>query len=544
MTRNQFEIFNREHIFENFSYNHDVFPELQKCENPEIQEFFSHCKNEEINYKRDPQFVIELINEQFPSTKQYYKIQLFLSQIFMDVADSLSTSTYKKRTYEKFAEKYLEQSKQSEQNCESTSHISYLIDNENTDNNIKECEKNFSEYDDSNFLLMKGNFESREKIDEALQTFKDGTKIFPDDVRFNNNLANMYVANGDLNSAYDTLSGTLNRNQKEIRINRSTLYNNLGCICSLMDEKDKAIQYFLDSISNNKKNFRAWYNSGIFHNSHNDLRQGLDCFKKAYLQNKTHPKIGIHYVLSLLENGKKTRGLSIFKRLEPEENELFTQARRMIDGNDYYDKDGFYHQDKPHSEMEFKIKSLIDIQHKILKNLEKNLYNNHEKDAQLFQRVVTAMQERNDKEARILSNELAEIRKVTKIIEADWGFISRINLSDLKIKDIKELGEIGLFLITRLESIIKMGKHLSDDATVKQIELLRAKLSEFLQDKGLPTIESKVLSSPEFKKFGNPITKIYVDETVNFLEGSTKEFDNFRRKLDFQNNLEAEYFDR
>ena len=154
------------------------------------------------------------------------------------------------------------------------------------------------------------------------------------------------------------------------------------------------------------------------------------------------------------------------------------------------------------------------------------------------------MKKRNYKEARILSNELDEIRKETKIIEADWGFISRINLSDLKIKDIKQLGEIGLFLITRLESIIKMGKHLSDDATVKQIELLRAKLSEFLQDKGLIAIESKVLSSPEFKKFGNPITKIYVDETVNFLEGSTKEFDNFRRKLDFQNNLEAEYFDR
>ena len=548
MTRNQFEIINREHIFQNFSYEHDVFPELEKCKNPEIQEFFSRCKNEKINYKKDPQFVIELINEEFPNTKQYYKIQLFLSQIFMDIADSISISQYKKRTYEDFAEKYLEQSKQSEQNCESISHISYLLDNEDTDNNIIECEKNFREYNDSNFLLMKGNFESREKVDEALQTFKDGTKIFPDDIRFYNNLANMYIANDDFNSAYHILIDEIEHTIKETDFNKSIIFNNLGCTCSLMDKQEIANKYFSTSVLFNKKNFLAWYNAGIFHNSHNDIQKGVDCLKKAYTQNKTHPKIGIRYVLSLLETGQKTKGLAIFKSLENDDSEFFKQARRTIEGVvDKFDHNGFaisYNNNKSNLKIESKLKTLIDIQHKILQNLEKNLYTNHERDAQLFQRVVTAMQQHDTSTSRVLSNELAEIRKITKIIEADFGFISRINLSDLKTNDPKALHEIGLFLIRNLQLIIKAGNPLENIDTVNQMKLFNNKLIEFINEKLSQTQitkQSELISLSEPETTPHSFDNIDVDQFADILKRNQAAFDIV--KIEIDKKFDANDFD-
>ena len=133
---NQFEILLKENIVQNYSYTHDIYPELKKCNNHDIQKFCNRCEIEDINYKRDPTFIIDIIKEDFSSTIDYYKIQLFLSQLYKDIADGIIFNETKKNTYEKFSRTFFEKSKETEKDCKDVSYISYQIENNETEKNI------------------------------------------------------------------------------------------------------------------------------------------------------------------------------------------------------------------------------------------------------------------------------------------------------------------------------------------------------------------------------------------------------------------------
>ncbi len=62
----------------------------------------------------------------------------------------------------------------------------------------------------------------------------------------------------------------------------------------------------------------------------------------------------------------------------------------------------------------------------------------HERDAQLFQRVVTAMQQHDTNTSRVLSNELAEIRKVTKMLGNARMALEQVQL---RLTTIHDLGD-------------------------------------------------------------------------------------------------------
>ena len=61
-----------------------------------------------------------------------------------------------------------------------------------------------------------------------------------------------------------------------------------------------------------------------------------------------------------------------------------------------------------------------------------------ERDAQLFQRVVTAMQQHDTSASRVLSNELAEIRKVTKMLGNARMSLEQVQL---RLTTIHDLGD-------------------------------------------------------------------------------------------------------
>jgi division protein CdvB (Snf7/Vps24/ESCRT-III family) len=61
-----------------------------------------------------------------------------------------------------------------------------------------------------------------------------------------------------------------------------------------------------------------------------------------------------------------------------------------------------------------------------------------ERDAQLFQRVVTAMQQHDTSTSRVLSNELAEIRKVTKMLGNARMSLEQVQL---RLTTIHDLGD-------------------------------------------------------------------------------------------------------
>ena len=62
----------------------------------------------------------------------------------------------------------------------------------------------------------------------------------------------------------------------------------------------------------------------------------------------------------------------------------------------------------------------------------------HERDQQLFQRIVTAMQQHDTSTSKVLSNELAEIRKVTKMLGNARMSLEQVQL---RLTTIHDLGD-------------------------------------------------------------------------------------------------------
>ena len=62
----QFEIISRGSILQNIAHEPDMFSELQKCDNSEIKQFCNEYENNGYNYKKNPNFMVTVIREEFP----------------------------------------------------------------------------------------------------------------------------------------------------------------------------------------------------------------------------------------------------------------------------------------------------------------------------------------------------------------------------------------------------------------------------------------------------------------------------------------------
>lgn len=71
---------------------------------------------------------------------------------------------------------------------------------------------------------------------------------------------------------------------------------------------------------------------------------------------------------------------------------------------------------KPKGALKPKIQSAIKQLHLQIKKLDTMLVNLQERDEKLFQRIVEATQKHNIQASKVLGNELAEIRKISKIL--------------------------------------------------------------------------------------------------------------------------------
>ena len=71
---------------------------------------------------------------------------------------------------------------------------------------------------------------------------------------------------------------------------------------------------------------------------------------------------------------------------------------------------------KPQGALKPRIQNAVNKLQVQISKMDSMLTKLRERDAQLFQRIVTAMQQHDTSASRVLSNELAEIRKVTRML--------------------------------------------------------------------------------------------------------------------------------
>ena len=73
-----------------------------------------------------------------------------------------------------------------------------------------------------------------------------------------------------------------------------------------------------------------------------------------------------------------------------------------------------------------------------IKKLDTMLYSLQERDAKLFQRIVDATQKHDNQTSKVLGNELAEVRKVTKILSSARIALEQI---ELRLTTCSDLGD-------------------------------------------------------------------------------------------------------
>ncbi len=93
---------------------------------------------------------------------------------------------------------------------------------------------------------------------------------------------------------------------------------------------------------------------------------------------------------------------------------------------------------KPQGALKPRIQTAVNKLQVQVSKMDSMLNKLHERDAHLFKRVVTAMQQHDIGTSRVLSNELAEIRKVTKMLSN-----ARVSLEQvqLRLTTIHDLGD-------------------------------------------------------------------------------------------------------
>ena len=93
---------------------------------------------------------------------------------------------------------------------------------------------------------------------------------------------------------------------------------------------------------------------------------------------------------------------------------------------------------KPQGALKPRIQTAVNKLQVQISKMDSMLTKLHERDAQLFQRVVTAMQQHDTNTSRVLSNELAEIRKVTKMLGNARMSLEQVQL---RLTTIHDLGD-------------------------------------------------------------------------------------------------------
>jgi len=518
----QFEIISRGSILQNYSHEPDIFSELQKCDNSEIKQFVNEYENNRYNYKKNPNFIVTVIREEFPETLEYYKVQLFLSQLFKDLADQTSIIK-KKESYKKYSDKYLKKGKKTEKICVNALHVSNQIEDihENTDEKIIECEKYYHKYEDPNFLLTKGNLESINSTEEAIKTFKEGTQKFEDDKRFNNNLANMYMSIEEFDTAkkyytnIDKISSSDNLQQEDI------FWNNIGCMYSQINEIEKAEFYFNKAIRKNPKNFMAWYNGGIHKMLSGDTTGAEKNLEKSYKLNKNHHLTGINYAQALIKNGNKEKARGIVKKISPyqdQQTELFSGVRDSLENNDRDFRERVENLRENIGKRKFVLKknTLTEIKKAIQQEMDLTLVDLKNRDAQLFQILVTAMQQHNTSTSKEISKDLAELRKKEKLMANNWEIILQLQVNPLEMKKLQDDNEKYLRLVRQIREIACIQKLMGEESTFELLVQLHNGIIEITENQSDHKFSNN-LDSKELIKIANQKLKIN-EKDINALE--------------------------
>lgn len=93
---------------------------------------------------------------------------------------------------------------------------------------------------------------------------------------------------------------------------------------------------------------------------------------------------------------------------------------------------------KPQGALKPRIQTAVNKLQLQISKMDSMLNKLHERDAQLFKRIVAAMQQHDTGASRVLSNELAEIRKVTKMLSNARMALEQVQL---RLTTIHDLGD-------------------------------------------------------------------------------------------------------
>jgi len=93
---------------------------------------------------------------------------------------------------------------------------------------------------------------------------------------------------------------------------------------------------------------------------------------------------------------------------------------------------------KPQGALKPRIQNAVNKLQVQISKMDSMLTKLRERDAQLFQRIVTAMQQHDTTASRVLSNELAEIRKVTRMLGNARMSLEQVQL---RLTTIHDLGD-------------------------------------------------------------------------------------------------------
>lgn len=93
---------------------------------------------------------------------------------------------------------------------------------------------------------------------------------------------------------------------------------------------------------------------------------------------------------------------------------------------------------KPQGALKPRIQTAVNKLQLQISKMDSMLTKLHERDAQLFKRIVAAMQQHDTNASRVLSNELAEIRKVTKMLSNARIALEQVQL---RLTTIHDLGD-------------------------------------------------------------------------------------------------------
>jgi len=105
---------------------------------------------------------------------------------------------------------------------------------------------------------------------------------------------------------------------------------------------------------------------------------------------------------------------------------------------------------KPQGNLKPRIQTAVNGLQVQISKMDSMLNKLRERDQRLFQRVVAAMQQHDISTSRVLSNELAEIRKVTKML---GGMRMALEQSQLRLTTVHDLGDAMVALQPAMDTM-------------------------------------------------------------------------------------------